>query len=173
MTATTYPLLATYHQDGDTLSPLVSNHRFPQPHQEHLKDKLLLNCFGLEADVCHFRSITLNLCKFCKSGQEDAPHVMAHCPVFVPACDAFDLPPLLASARVFDPVKFTALTVILGTDWINDVSIQHAASNLSTTILLMNSSSYSYPLSLFCPNLGLLSFSGGYKEYSEYTPLPD
>ena len=88
--------------------------------------KLLLNCSGLEADVCRFRSLTSmsNVCKLCKSGPEDAQHVISYCSVLAPARDAFDLPPPLASVSASDPVQFSAL--ILGTDGINDVCVQHA-----------------------------------------------
>ena len=81
-----------------------------------LRLKLLLNCFGLEANVCRFRSLTStsNVCKLCKSGPEDVQHVISYCSVLAPACDAFDLSPPLASVHASDPVQFTAL--ILGID---------------------------------------------------------
>ena len=129
--------------------------------------KLLLNCSGLEADVCRFRSLTStsNVYKLCKSGPEDAKHVISHCSVLAPARDAFDLPPPLASARASDPVQFAAL--VLGTDWINDVCVQHACIDFVHHLLSAREQLLQSFFLYFRPNLGLLSFSGGYKEEEE------
>ena len=122
--------------------------------------RLLFNCGGLESDSCRFRPPSLSpssvTCKLCNSAPENAFHLIAMCHALSPARDAFDLPSPLSSARDSDPVRFAA--------WIR-VARRHCSPARVHPIhppstLLPRSPTFS----CFCPHLGLLSLSGGYKE---------
>ena len=100
---------------------------FPLLSRENIsRMKLLLNCYGLASDVCRFQTISssTDLCPLCNSATEDAFHLFANCPALAPARGEFALPHPLASERVSDPARFVSL--ILGTEWLDDTPVQHA-----------------------------------------------
>ena len=84
--------------------------------------RLLVNCYGLEAEVSRFRSSSPadSSCKFCGTGYtEDLVHFISLCPALSSARDSSAQSlGVIASLLATDPVKFAEY--ILGVDWIDD-----------------------------------------------------
>ena len=81
--------------------------------------RLLVNCYGLEAEVSRFRSSSPadSSCKLCGTGStEDPVHFISLCPALSSARDSSAQS--LGVVAPTDPVKFAEY--ILGVDWIDD-----------------------------------------------------
>ena len=94
--------------------------------------RLLVGCHGLEVDACRFRRRMLSnyivndpMCKLCGLEPEDPAHFIVRCPALadtrnsiLQTSSSMDWDSLLLS----HPARF--LNIILGTEWIDDESLQ-------------------------------------------------